>query len=145
MATINAANAAPNSPRIPTGSGVVERLQTYVTSASLSAGDVIKLTNVKIPLGAQITDIRLQGKSVDGTGIFQIGTDYTGAGAAFGSATMSATTAMKIQTTGLPYNVSVSDDFMPRYVTMTLTVDGATTSLTASLSMTLYVRYTMDP
>lgn len=145
MATITAANAAPNSPRIPTGSGVVERIQTYVTSASLSSGDVIKLSNLKIPLGAQITNVQLLGKSVDGQGIFQIGTDYTSSGAIFGSATMSVTQAMKTQVLGIPYNVSVSDDFMPRYVTMTLTVDGATTSLTASLSMTLFVRYTMDP
>ena len=144
MATITATGSFPNQPKTPI-IGLVERFQTYVTSASLSAGDVIRFDNLKLPQGAQVTEVRLLGKSVDGTGIFQIGTNYSGQGVVFGSATMSATQAMKSQVLGLPYNVSVSDDFQPRYVTMTLTVDGATASLTASLSMTLFVRYTMDP
>lgn len=144
MATINATPASPNQPRIETV-GAVERYQTYVTSATLSDGDVIKLNALKIPLGVHIVDVRLLGKTVDGTSIFQIGTDYSGAGAAFGSATISVTQAMKTQLLGLPYTVSVSDDFQPRYVTMTLTQNGAATSGTASLSVTLFVRYIPDP
>lgn len=143
MATINANPTEPNQPRISI-TGAVERVQTYVTSASLSDGDVIKFNGMKIPHGATVTDVRLIGKSVDGTFIFQIGNEYTSQGAVHGSATFSPTQASFVKTNGLPYKLSVSDDYYPRHAAMTLTVNGATTSGTASLSVTLFVRYVMD-
>lgn len=125
--------------------GAIERYQSYLSSATLSSGDTILFTNLKIPQGANIVDVRLLGKTKDGQQLFNIGTDYSGQSAALGSATISATYAIKTPGTGLPYNVSVSDDFQPRYVTMMLTQSGAATSSTKSCSITLFVRYVMDP
>lgn len=144
-AVVNTAVAsAPNQPKIALTASI-DRFQSYLSSATLSAADSILFQNLKIPHGANIVEVRLLGKTKDGTQLFQIGTNYSGQSAAFGSATISATQAMKTQVTGLPYVVSVSDDFQPRYVTMMLTQDGAATSSTKSCSVTLFVRYTMDP
>lgn len=142
--TNTAVASTPSQPKVNIV-GAIERFQTYVSSLTLSATDVVLFTDLKLPHGANVTDVRLLGKTVDGTQLFQIGTNYSGQGAAFGSATISVTQAMKTQITGLPYRVSVSDDFQPRYVSMTLTCDGAQTSSTGSCSVTLFVRYVMDP
>lgn len=141
MATISATEAAANQPKWSKTYPVV-KAQTYVTTATLSAGDVIVMSNLKIPTGATIYEMKLIGDSPDGSSIFQIGTG--GSAALFGSATISATTAVKELSAGLPHKVSVSDDATTRYVTLQLTQDGAQTSGTASFSLTLEVKYTAD-
>ncbi|TWT11698.1 hypothetical protein [Reyranella sp. CPCC 100927] len=145
MANISASFAAANQPRLPNGVETVDAFQTYVTSATLSAGDVIHFTNLKVPQGATILDVRLYGDTQDGQSIFQIG---LGGGivapALFGSATASATPAVKTQAQALPYVVSVSDDAAVRYVYPTLTQDGAATSGTASMSLGVRVTWTMN-
>lgn len=143
MATINANVAAPNQPRIETV-GAVERYQSFVSSVSLSVGDVIKFNNLKLPLGAQVLDVRFAGNIPATSAVFAFGTDYASEGAVFGSATLTTARAFFVKTDSIPYNVSVSDDFQPRYVTMTATLQ-AQSSATVSASMTLLVRYTMDP
>ncbi len=145
MAAISASFAAANQPRIPNGVETVDAFQSYVTSATLSAGDVIHYTNLKIPHGATILDLRLYGDTPDGSGIYQVGLGGgIVSGALFGSATVSATPAVKTQTTALPYVVSVSDDAALRYVYPTLTQDGAMTSGTASTSLGVRVTWTMN-
>ncbi|TXL80459.1 hypothetical protein FHP25_05385 [Vineibacter terrae] len=145
MAIISASFAAANQPRIPNGVETVDAFQTYVTSATLSAGDVIHFTNLKVPHGATILAVRLHGDTADGSSIFQVGIagGITSA-ALFGSATVSATPAVKDQTLALPYVVSVSDDAAVRYVYPTLTQDGAATSGTASMSLGVRVTWTMN-
>lgn len=125
-------------------SAAVERVQTYVSTATQSDGDVTVFTGLKIPHGAVITECELRGKTVDGTVIYKVG--INGSAALLLSATISATTAIKPLGTGvLPYTVSVSDDANNRYVTLQLTQDGAATSGTTSTSISWIVRYVMDP
>jgi hypothetical protein len=142
MATINATAAQSNQPKYTT-TAAIERVQTYVTSAALSNGDVIVFTALKVPHGAVVTDLRLAGDTPDGTAILQLG--IAGAANLFGSATVSATPALKVLTQAIPYTVSVSDDAAQRHVTLQATVDGAPTSATASISLSLMVRYVMSP
>lgn len=143
MATISATAARANQPYTPhEGSLLALRHQTYVTTATLSDTDVIIFSQLKIPHGATIHRIRLWSDTPDGSGIFQVG--INGSAALFGSATYSATAQIDDLTTGLPYAVSVSDDAADRFVTMQLTQNGAQTSGTASVSVTLEVQYTMD-
>ncbi len=145
MATISATFAAANQPRVPNGVETIDAFQTYVTSATLSAGDVIHYTNLKVPHGATILDVRLYGDTPDGSSILQIGlAGGIVAPALFGSATVSATPAVKTQAQALPYVVSVSDDAAVRYVWPTLTQDGAMVSGTASTSLGLRVTWTMN-
>ncbi|HKV00433.1 MAG TPA: hypothetical protein VJR58_34350 [Vineibacter sp.] len=145
MANISASFAAANQPRLPNGVETVDAFQTYVTSATLSAGDVIHFTNLKIPQGATILDVRLYGDTQDGQSVFQVGiAGGIVAPALFGSATASATPAVKTQAQALPYLVSVSDDAAVRYVYPTLTQDGAATSGTASMSLGVRVTWTMN-
>lgn len=148
MATISASFAGPDRASLPRSAGYVKKSQSYVTSATLSAGDVIVFSNLKIPTGAVLTDVALHSKTPDGSVIFQIGIvgGITSA-AAFGSATASATGQLDtllpvVGTSG--YRVSVSDDAAIRTVTMALTVDGAAVSPTASVSLCLTIGYTMN-
>jgi len=140
--TISASTAAPDTPRYIIG-GTVTRYQTYVTTATVSSTDLIYLTNLKIPTGAHVTDVKVYADTPDGTMIFQLG--YTGNATVFGSFTASATPQVFVKTTGLPHKVSVSDDAANRFVTVLLTGDGAPVSPTASTSITVEVKYTMDP
>ena len=142
MATLTATPAQANQPKYDT-TAAIERVQTYVTSAALSNGDVIVFSALKIPHGAVITDLRLACDTPDGSAILQLG--ISGQAALFGSATVSATPALKTFATSIPFLVSVSDDAAQRYVTLQATVDGAPTSGTASVSLSLMVRYVMSP
>ena len=67
MANISASFAAANQARLPNGVETVDAFQTYLTSATLSAGDVIHFTNLKVPHGATILDVRLYGDTPDGS------------------------------------------------------------------------------
>lgn len=145
MAAISASFAAANQPRSVANPSTIDAFQTYVSSATLSDGDVIHYTNCKVPHGATILDVVLYGDTPDGTSIFQIGIGGGITSAVlFGSATVSATPAVKTQTLALPYVVSVSDDAALRYVYPTLTLNGAQTSPTASLSLGVRVTWTMN-
>lgn len=150
MATISASFAAANQPRIPDGVETVTAYQTYTTSVTASTGDVIHFTNLKIPHGATITDVKAYiGAPNDGV-ILSFGL----AGGIvdddlFSSATASATsqieTLSNIVGNSLPYKVSLSDsrDGGTGYVTMTATVEDDGTA-TVSLSIGLLVTYTMN-
>lgn len=142
MATLTATPAQANQPKYDT-TAAIERVQTYVTSAALANGDVIVFSALKIPHGAVVTDLRLACDTPDGSAILQLG--IAGQAALFGSATVSATPALKTFATAIPYTVSVSDDAAQRFVTLQATVDGAPTSATASISLSLMVRYVMSP
>jgi len=142
MATLTAISPQANQPKYDT-TAAIERVQTYVTTAALSNADVIVFSALKIPHGAVITDLRLAGDTPDGIAILQLGVN--GNAALFGSATVSATPALKTFTQAIPYAVSVSDDALQRWVTLQATVDGAPVSATASVSLSLLVRYVMSP
>lgn len=136
--TIGAAAGVSTLPRYQISAEVC-RVQTVVSSATASATDVWVFESLKIPHGATVTDVVLRGKTVDGTSLFQLGVN--GNAALFGSATISATTAVKQATLGIPYKVSVSDDAATRFQTFQLTVDGAGTSVTTSISIAVILRY----
>lgn len=146
MANISLSFAAANQARIVADPATIDVFQTAtVGTATNSAGDIIHFLNTRVPHGATILDVVLYGDTPDGTVIYQIGIGGGITSAAlFGSATVSATPAVKIQTTGLPYRVSVSDDAASRFVYIRLTQDGAATSGTASVSLGVRVTYTMN-
>lgn len=138
-ATVARAMAATYKP-----TATITKVQSYVTSASLSAGDVILFSNIKIPHGAIINDVSVKGSAVDGSFLFEVGTQGSGGTAdLFGSKTFSfgGVVALTALQTGLPATVSVSDDAVDRYQTFMVRVDGATTSGTGSLSIQFSVQY----
>ena len=122
----------------------ITKVQSYVTSASLSAGDVIMFQNIRIPHGAIVNEVLVRGSAVDGTFLFEIGTQGSGATAdLWGSKTFSfgGVVALTALQTGLPATISVSDDSVDRFQTFAVRVDGATTSGTGSLSIQFSVQY----
>jgi hypothetical protein len=159
--TAVAANS-PNQPRIET-SGTVTRVQTYVTTASLSATGVIIFTAIPIPHGAVIIDAKV-GAGMDTTSTtslsnnFALGlhyngsTDYTKAlgSATFSGAWKTASTLDLLAPTGSapwPVVVSLSDDRQPRYVNPIITVDNwsiGSTSGSTTVRFSVAITYTMD-
>lgn len=125
----------------------ITKVGTYTTSASLSAGDVILFSNMKLPHGAIVYEVQGTAKGVDGTFIFEAGTyGSNGVADVFGSKTFSGSAVIPLtfvapQGTGLPATISVSDDSVDRYVTFGIRVDGATASGTGSLSVVFSVQY----
>ena len=125
----------------------ITKVQSIVTSATASNGDVWILDNIKLPHRAVVTRVAVKGSVVDGTYILEFGTwSPTGAGATadlFGSRTLSATAVLSLteQVTGLPATISVSDDAVQRYHTFAVRVDGAPTSGTTSVSLQFIVSY----
>ena len=149
MAAITPTFAASSQPAIVSDPSAIKRTQKYTLTTTLSAGDVLHFTNLKIPHGATITDVEVSGIHPNGATIFTIG--YAGgatSAAAFGSATLSATFAFHSQKTKghlLPFKLSLSDsrDNGLNYVYPTLTA-ATVTSATGSLSLGLTVEYTMN-
>ena len=143
MATITATVArAMQATYMP--STTVTKIQSYVTSASLSAGDVIMFQNIRIPHGAIVHSVATKGSAVDGTFLFEIGTQGSGGTIdLFGSKTYSfgGVVALTQLAVGLPATISVSDDSVDRFQTFAVRVDGATTSGTSSTSIQFIVQY----
>lgn len=146
MATITATVArAMQATYKPTST--ITKTQSYTTSASLSAGDVILFQNIKLPHGAIVIEVLGRAAGADGSFIFEAGTNGSGGVAdLFGSKTFSGSVVIPLsfvnpQGTGLPATISVSDDAADRYQTFAIRVDGATTSGTASLSLVFSVQY----
>lgn len=154
MATTSTASTAVSSqqPRIPRGAEQVTRVQTYTqamaVSPTMSSGDVIVFSDLKIPHGALITDIQVIGRvQFDGSSVQILEAGILGGTAdLFGSATVSATFAKADFVNGavLPYRVSVADDSNTRYIVPTLRADGNAGSPTQSYTLTMVVRYIQD-
>lgn len=143
MATVTFTTAQANAAVRQVNAGVT-KIQSLVTSATASTGDVYVLNNLKIPHGAIVTDINVKGSVVDGTYILEMGlSGSNGVLDVFGSKTLSATAVlgMTVITTGLPLTISVSDDAALRYNTFAIRVDGAATSGTTSVSLQFIVKY----
>lgn len=143
MATITAAVAAAMAPTYRPNA-TITKVQSYVTSATASAGDVWILNNIKLPHRAIVTGVSVKGSVVDGTYIFEFGTQGSaGTADVFGSRTFSATAALALTAlaTGLPATISVSDDSVDRFQTFMVRVDGTPTSGTASVSLQFIVQY----
>ena len=143
MATVTFTTATAQAP-VSKINGGVTKVQTIVTTATFSAGDVYILNNIKIPHRAIVTSVGVRGSAPDGSYLFEIGT--VGSGGTidlFGSRTVSAgaVLALSQQTTGLPATISVSDDAVDRYQTLAIRVDGAATSPTTSVSLQFVVSY----
>jgi len=142
MATLSASTAQANQPRVTTDGTLITRMQTYVATAALSAGDTITFPALKIPHGATTRSVWAKGSAPDGHATFKIGT--TGTATQFGSTTLSAGVLNRTEVTaGCGFKVSVSDDASVRYATVMVTID-AVTSATASVSLMIGVDYTMD-
>ena len=160
------ASNAPNQPRVEVA-GTVTRTQTYIASATLSSGVVIWFTSMPIPHGANIMNVKL-GCCTDSTTtpsvsiVLALGLAYSGSvnyGKYWGSATFSqsawktvnytdACVLSGVATAPWPVNVSVSDDYQPRYVYPQITVDSfVPASLTPSVTVrfSLAITYTMEP
>lgn len=137
--TTNAAMAATYR-----GSTTQTKIQSLVSTATWSAGDVYILNNIKLPHGAIVSSIAVKGSVVDGQYILEMGT--VGSGGTidlFGSRTFSATAVLALTqlAVGLPVTISVSDDAVDRYQTFAVRVDGAATSGTTSVSLQFVVQY----
>ena len=143
MATVTFTTAQANAAVKNVNAGVT-KIQSLVTTATFSAGDVYVLNNIKIPHGAIVTDVQVKGSVVDGTYLIEMGTSGSnGTLDLFGSKTLSATAVlgMLVITAGLPATISVSDDAALRYQTFAIRVDGAATSGTPSVSLQFIVKY----
>ncbi len=143
MATVTFTTAQANAAGKQVNAGIT-KIQSLVTTATFSTGDVYVLNNIKIPHGAIVTDINLKGSVVDGTYLIEMGlSGSNGVLDVFGSKTLSATAVLgaTVITTGLPLTISVSDDAAQRYNTFAIRVDGAATSGTPSVSLQFIVKY----
>ena len=122
----------------------ITKVQSLVSTATWSAGDVYVLNNIKLPHRAIVTGVRVKGSVVDGTYLLKMGTvGSAGTAALFGSKTFSATAVLALTdiTTSVPVTISVSDDAVDRYQTLAVRVDGAATSGTTSVSLQFIVQY----
>ena len=120
------------------------KVQSLVSTATWSAGDVYVLNNIKLPHRAIVTGVRVKGSVVDGTYLLEMGTvGSAGTIDLFGSKTFSATAVLSLTeiTTSVPTTISVSDDAVDRYQTFAVRVDGAATSGTTSVSLQFIVEY----
>lgn len=143
MATITFTTNAAMQP-VHKPNSAVTKVQSLVTTATFSAGDVYLLNNIKLPHRAVVTGVRIKGSVVDGTYLVEAGTFGSGGTAdLFGSKTLSATAVLGLVdlTTGIPATISVSDDATDRYQTFGVRVDGAATSGTTSVSLQFIVDY----
>jgi hypothetical protein len=126
------------------GATVQTKVQSLVSTATWSNGDVYVLNNIKLPHRAIVTDVRVKGSVVDGTYLLEMGTvGSAGVIDLFGSRTFSATAVLALTsvTTSVPITISVSDDAADRYQTFAVRVDGAATSGTTSVSLQFVVSY----
>jgi hypothetical protein len=143
MATITFTVAAPMQP-VYGANRTITKVQSIVSTATFSTGDVYILNNIKVPHGAVITSVNYKGSVVDGTYLIEMGMQGSGGTLdIFGSKTFSATavTTLTAITAAMPYSVSVSDDAVDRYQTFAVRVDGAATSGTASVSLQFVIQY----
>lgn len=144
MATLSLNVAAAMQP-VYRENSTVTKVQSVVTSATASAGDVWILNNIKIPHRAIVTNVAMKGSVVDGTYILEVGTQGSGGTAdIFGSKTLSATAVLALTqlTLNVPTTISVSDDSVDRFQTFMVRVDGTPTSGTTSMSLQFIVQYT---
>lgn len=121
----------------------------YYTSngGTVSAGDVIQM--VRVPNRAIIVDWALSGIIPNAAAVLSVGDG--GSATRFGvTATLSATTAFKRMDgvngagAGHGFQISLSDDAAdPRYETIDLTVVSGTSTVTASIVLTVF--YYMPP
>lgn len=121
-----------------------DKVQSLVSTATWSAGDVYVLNNIKLPHKAVVTRVAVKGSVVDGTYLLEMGTvGSAGTIDLFGSKTFSATAVLALTeiTTSVPVTISVSDDAVDRYQTFAVRVDGAATSGTTSVSLQFIVSY----
>jgi hypothetical protein len=143
MATVTFTTAEANQPVWMTN-GTVTKVQSVVTTATHSNGDVYVLANLKVPHGATIVQVGYKGKAADGDYILEMGMSGSGGTLdVFGSETFSSTAALALTeiATGLPYKVSVSQSATQRYQSLSVRVDGAPTSGTFSMSLQFFVQY----
>lgn len=120
------------------------KVQSLVSTATWSAGDVYVLNNIKLPHRAVVTSVKVKGSVVDGTYLLEMGTvGSAGTIDLFGSRTFSATAVLALTevTTSVPTTISVSDDAVDRFQTFAVRVDGAATSGTTSVSLQFVVQY----
>lgn len=143
MATVTFTTAEANQP-VLVNNTTITKVQSIVTTATHSNGDVYVLANLKVPHGATITGVGYKGRAADGDYILEMG--MSGSGGTldlFGSETFSSTAGIALTqvATGLPYKVSVSQSATQRYQTLNVRVDGAPTSGTFSISLQFFVQY----
>ena len=120
------------------------KVQTYVTSASLSVGDIIMFQNIRIPHLAVITSVSMRSSNPDGQIVLAAGTQGSGSTInLLGSRTASVAIGTGLSTFTIQgaFTVSVSDDSVERFQTFAVRVDGQT-SATASASLQFIVQYT---
>lgn len=119
------------------------KVQSLVSTATFSTGEVYLLNNIKLPHKCVVTSVNVRGSVVDGTYLVKIGTSGSNSTAnLFGSKTFSATAVLSLTAlTTVPVTISVSDDAVDRFQTFAITVDGAATSGTPSVSLQFIVQY----
>lgn len=122
--------------------GAVVAMGRYQSTTTLSVSDIVFM--VKVPHGSTIIDGYISG-TIDNAGtIVKLGI-IAGAGTLVDNnlftGTLSATAVItRFTGTSLPIKVSLSDDAVPRFAWLTLTVN-TNASLTVSSSFTVVVEY----
>lgn len=143
MATVTFTTQSAMQPTLR-GATVQTKVQSLVSTATWSTGDVYVLNNIKLPHRAIVTEVAVKGSVVDGTYIVTLGTvGSAGSATLFGTRTFSATAVLALTplSTGIPATISVSDDATDRYQTFAATVLTGTTSGTTSVSLQFVVSY----
>lgn len=144
--------AANNQARVPRSQGHIYMEQTYKRSVSCSDTQIFWFDALRIPHGALINKFVVTHGTSDGATTWKWGLagGYTSA-ALFGSTTISGTQAVDVLVGGdaaaavQSIKLSISDDQPLRWAVVTATQDGAVTSTTGSLSVTVRVWYSMGP
>ena len=130
---------------------MVQRVWQYIFTGTASSGDVIYHPNWRVPKGAIITDVRISGKTVDGTSIIVPNLRvYDSASAAtdtaFGSLTISPVhrSLDPVVGTATPVVVTIADDSAsPHWAHIILKIQ-ANASATGSNSIDFAITYTCD-
>lgn len=121
----------------------VTKVQTYVSSASFSVGDIVIFENLRIPTQAVITNVSMRSSNPDGQIVLAAGTQGSGSTInLLGSRTASVAIGTGYSTFTIQgaFTVSVSDDSVERFQRFAVRVD-AQTSATPSASLQFVVTY----
>lgn len=128
----------------------ITRVWNYVTTNTLSSGDVIFHPSWRIPHRATITSVRVSGATVDGQTILNPTLRYYDSASAatdvsLGTATLSVTFKF-VDTVAatLPYTFSAPDDSASPFWAHFILKAQAAVSGTGSTSVVMVVQYTMN-
>lgn len=134
-------NFSTATPRLSYDGPTVARGQYIANGATVSVSDAYLV--VKVPNGATIIDGYISGNVGTAATVFKVGTVGTGqSDSALGTGMTLSATAQLVRFNGgsLPYKVSLSDDAVPQWAWVAVTVNSSA-SVCATASINLSITY----